>query len=130
MNSIFSRIIRNEIPSFKILENDTCIAILARGQVQEGHTLIIPKKEIDKYTDMEEQRYLELQEFCLKVAKILKKAYPNKERIIQNIVGFEVPHVHIHLIPSNSIIEGLRTEEKVYDDNKMNEILEHIKKYI
>jgi histidine triad (HIT) family protein len=129
MQSIFTKIINKEIPAYIVDETDQFIAILAKEQVQDGHTLVIPKMDIDNYLDMENAQYLALQEYTFKIAKLLKKAYPNKTRIVQNIVGFEVPHVHIHLIPANSIEEALHTSNRVLEAQVMQSILENINKF-
>jgi histidine triad (HIT) family protein len=127
MSSVFTKIINKEIPGYVIDQNDHCIAILAKGQIQKGHTLIIPKLEIDKFTDMSADDYINLQTFAHQIALKLALAFPNKSRIVMNIVGFEVPHVHIHLIPCNNIEEAYCTVENVYDSIEMQTILELIK---
>jgi histidine triad (HIT) family protein len=123
MPSIFTRIINREIPSFIIDETDKYIAILAKDQMQPGHTLVIPKNEIDNYLDMSPEEYADLQVYAQTIAQKLKKAFPDKARIIMNIVGFEVPHLHIHLIPANSIQEAFMSKPEVLSDFKMKEIL-------
>jgi histidine triad (HIT) family protein len=122
MDSIFTRIINREIPGYIVDETDQYIAILARGQVQPGHTLVIPKQPIDKYTDMDPKAYGELQSYACEIAKLLIKTYPDKQRIIMNIVGFEVDHLHIHLIPANSEKESYQPGQILTDD-EMNTIL-------
>jgi histidine triad (HIT) family protein len=123
MPSIFTRIINREIPSFIIDETDKYIAILAKDQMQPGHTLVIPKQEIDNYLDMSPEEYADLQVYAQSIAQKLKKAFPDKSRIIMNIVGFEVPHIHIHLIPANSIQEAFMSEPEVLSDEKMAELM-------
>lgn len=127
MSTVFTKIIKGELPAFIIEQNDNYIAILARGQVQEGHTLVIPKQEIDKFTDLTQIKYTELQNFAYHISKKLESAFPNKTRIVMNIVGFEVPHVHIHLIPCDSIEQAFNTDAKEYDNTKMQTLLEKIK---
>jgi histidine triad (HIT) family protein len=127
MSSVFTKIISGQIPAFIIEQNDKYIAILARGQVQDGHTLVIPKQEIDKFTDLTQIEYTELQNFAYHISKRLESAFPNKARIVMNIVGFEVPHVHIHLIPCDNIQEAFSTDAKEYDTAKMQILLEKIK---
>jgi histidine triad (HIT) family protein len=122
MDSVFTRIIKREIPGYIVDETDQYIAILARGQVQPGHTLVIPKQPIDKYTDMNINDYGNLQSYACIIAKLLIKAYPDKQRIIMNIVGFEVDHLHIHLIPANSEKESY-TPGQILSDDEMNTIL-------
>ncbi|MGL4759712.1 MAG: HIT family protein [Patescibacteria group bacterium] len=125
MTSVFSKIINKELPAYIVDENESYIAILARGQVQPGHTLIIPKQHIDKYTDMDETAFAEIQKYALTIAKKLKNVFHEKERIIMNIVGFEVPHLHIHLVPANNIEEGY-AQGVVLDDEGMQHILKRI----
>jgi histidine triad (HIT) family protein len=126
MPSIFTRIINREFPAFIVDETEQYIAILAKDQMQEGHTLIIPKKEVDSYLELSPEEFGEIQIYAQHIAKKLKKAYPDKQRIITNIVGFEVPHLHIHLIPANSVQEAFLSEPQVFDDSKMAEILKKI----
>jgi histidine triad (HIT) family protein len=126
MPSIFTRIINREFPAFIVDETDQFIAILAKDQMQEGHTLIIPKQEVDSYLELSTDDFANIQAYTHIVATKLKKAYPNKERIIMNIVGFEVPHLHIHLIPANSVQEAFLSEPQIFDDSKMAEILNQI----
>lgn len=98
MSSIFTKIISGEIPAYKVAEDDNFLAFLDINPNAKGHTLCIPKKEINKIFDMEEDHYLELMKFSRKVAKALELAVPCK-RIGMAVVGLEVPHVHVHLIP-------------------------------
>ena len=126
MSSIFTKIINREFKSYIVDETSDYIAILAKDQIQPGHTLVIPKVEVDNYLDMTSIEYSSLQEYVHKVAMILKKAYPDKYRIVMNIVGFEVPHCHIHLIPANSIDEAFHTEAKQLGDDEMTGILKLI----
>lgn len=98
MSSIFTKIIQGEIPSFKIDENENYLSFLDAMPLVEGHTLVIPKKEVDFIFDLESGDYKNLWSFAQNVAKKLQKAYPDK-RIAVAVVGLEVPHAHIHLIP-------------------------------
>lgn len=100
MASIFTKIIREEIPSYKVAENDDFLAFLDISPNTKGHTLCIPKVEVDKILDLDEQSYTELMKFSRKVAIALEKAVPCK-RVGMAVVGLEVPHVHVHLIPLN-----------------------------
>jgi len=97
MSSIFTKIINREIPAYIIAEDDSNIAFLDINPLSEGHTLVVPKKEIDYIFDLDEQTYTSLQLFAKKVSVALKK-YTNK-RIGSTVIGIEVPHAHIHLIP-------------------------------
>ena len=98
MASIFTRIINKELPAYTVAENDQFIAFLDINPNAKGHTLCIPKKEIDKLFDLEEAEYMALMQFSRQVALALEKAVPCK-RIGMSVIGLEVPHVHVHLIP-------------------------------
>ena len=98
MASIFSRIIAGEIPSYKVAENEHCYAFLDINPVQAGHTLVVPKREADYIFDLTEDEYLELQRFARRVALALKAAIPCR-KVGEAVIGLEVPHAHIHLIP-------------------------------
>jgi len=102
MASIFSRIASGEIPSYKVAENDRFFAFLDINPVANGHVLVIPKKEIDYIFDMETSEYAAFWEFAMDVAKALKKAIPCIKVGIA-VVGLEVPHAHIHLVPMNTM---------------------------
>ncbi|MCP1995005.1 HIT family protein [Flavobacterium sp. HSC-61S13] len=98
MSSIFTKIISGEIPAYKVAEDDQFLAFLDINPNAKGHTLCIPKKEVNKIFDMEEDNYLELMKFSRKVAQAIERTVPCK-RIGMAVVGLEVPHVHVHLIP-------------------------------
>ncbi len=98
MSSIFTKIITGELPAYKVAEDDNFLAFLDINPNAKGHTLCIPKKEINKIFEMEEQEYLELMRFSRKVAVALEKTVSCK-RVGMAVVGLEVPHVHVHLIP-------------------------------
>ena len=102
MPTIFTKIINGEIPSYKIAETDDFLAFLDIRPNVKGHTLCIPKKEVNKIFDLEEETYQELMRFSRKVAIAIEKAIPCK-RVGMAVVGLEVPHVHVHLIPLNSM---------------------------
>lgn len=102
MSSIFTKIINNEIPSYKIAEDDEHIAFLDAMPLVKGHTLVIPKKEIDLIFDLENEDFKNLWSFAQNVAKKLQKTYSDK-RIAVAVVGLEVPHAHIHLIPISKV---------------------------
>ena len=101
MASIFTRIVKGEIPSYKVAENELCYAFLDISPLAEGHTLVIPKKEVDYLFDLDYSDYAALTAFARKVAKAQKKAIPCK-RIGVAVLGMEVPHAHIHLVPLQS----------------------------
>ena len=104
MSSIFTKIINGEIPAYKVAEDNNYLAFLDVNPNAKGHTLCIPKQEINKIFDMEEEHYLGLMKFSRKVAKALEKTVPCK-RVGVAVVGLEVPHVHVHLIPLNEMDE-------------------------
>lgn len=98
MPSIFTRIINREIPGYIVAEDDHNLAFLDINPLNEGHTLVVPKKEVDKLFDLDEETYLSLQAFAHKVAKAIEAAIPCL-RVGVAVIGLEVPHAHIHLIP-------------------------------
>jgi len=100
MASIFSKIVAGEIPCYKIAESEKYFAFLDIHPLTKGHTLVIPKKEIDYLFDMEDSEFSEINLFAKRIAIALKKAIPCK-RIGAAVIGLEVPHAHIHLIPIN-----------------------------
>lgn len=104
MSSIFSKIIAGKIPSYKIYEDDKHYAFLDINPNAVGHTLCVPKKEVDKIFDLSERDYNDLMEFSRKVALAIKKSIPCK-RVGMSVIGLEVPHAHVHLIPLQSMEE-------------------------
>jgi histidine triad (HIT) family protein len=112
MASIFSRIIQGEIPSYKILEDDYCMAFLDVFPLVEGHTLVVPKKEVDNLFDLDEETYSRLFAFAKKTETLLRRAIPCK-RIGIAVIGLEVPHAHIHLVPLNHVNDINFTQPKL-----------------
>ena len=102
MQSIFSRIIEGEIPSYKVAEDSKHFAFLDISPLKKGHVLVVPKQQIDYIFDLEDARYLDLWQFAKKVSDCIKKVIPCK-RIGVAVIGFEVPHAHIHLIPMDNL---------------------------
>ncbi len=102
MSSIFTRIVQGEIPCYKVAENENFLAFLDIQPLASGHTLVIPKKETDYLFDIDDSAYQELWLFAKEVAKLLKEHIPCK-RIGVSVIGLEVPHAHIHLIPLQTI---------------------------
>ena len=104
MESVFSKIAKGEIPSYKVAEDDRYFAFLDINPLAEGHTLVIPKKETDYIFDLNESEYTGLFLFARKVAEAMRKVIPC-ERIGVAVIGLEVAHAHIHLVPLNSIYD-------------------------
>ena len=102
MSSIFSKIVNGEIPCYKIDENDKCLAFLDINPNSFGHTLCILKREEDYVFDLDDDEYISLMNFSKKIARALVKSV-TCERIAMSVVGLEVPHVHVHLIPINTM---------------------------
>ena len=101
MSSLFSKIVAGEIPSYKIAETANCYAFLDIFPLAKGHTLVIPKKEIDYIFDLDDELLAELHVFSKKVAKAIEKVQPCR-RVGVAVIGLEVPHAHIHLVPIES----------------------------
>ena len=104
MASVFSKIIAGDIPCFKIAENENYFAFLDINPLTKGHTLVVPKVEIDYVFDLNEEEYLGLHQFAKKIAIAIKKSMPC-ERVGVCVMGMEVPHAHIHLIPFSAMHE-------------------------
>ena len=111
MSSIFTKIVKGENPCYKIAEDDNFLAFLDVNPNAKGHTLCIPKQEINKIFDIEDDLYLGLMQFSKKIAIALEKTIPCK-RIGMAVIGLEVPHAHVHLIPLNEMDE-MRFQNKV-----------------
>lgn len=101
MASIFSRIIAGEIPSYKVAEDDRHYAFLDINPLSQGHTLVVPKREVDYIFDLIDEEYAALQLFAKRVASAIEKSVPCK-RVGVAVIGLEVPHAHIHLVPINT----------------------------
>jgi histidine triad (HIT) family protein len=126
MPSIFTQIINGEIPSYKIAEDEHCYAFLDINPNAPGHTLCVPKKEVDKLIDLDEKTYINLMEFAKRIAGALEQAIPCK-RVGMAVVGLEVPHAHVHLIPINEMHEmSFQTKVKMQED-EMISLVEKIK---
>ena len=126
MASIFTKIINKEIPCYKVAETENCFAFLDINPNAEGHTLCIPKKEIDNIFDLDTDLYNELMVFSKKVAKALKKAV-QCERIAMSVIGLEVPHAHVHLIPINEMKDVTFINKKKFSETEFKKIADKIK---
>ena len=127
MSSIFTKIINGEIPSYTIAENEHCYAFLDIQPLAKGHTLVVPKKEVDYIFDLDDDLLAEMMAFSKIVAKKIEKVIPC-ERIGVSVVGLEVPHAHIHLIPINGVADmNFERPKKEFDEKTMKDIAEKIK---
>jgi histidine triad (HIT) family protein len=112
MPTIFTKIINREIPAFIVAEDDNCIAFLDINPLVVGHTLVVPKKEVDFIFDLDDQTLAGLNLFAKKVAQAIKKSISCK-RVGVAVIGLEVPHTHIHLVPMNSMNDLNFTRQKL-----------------
>jgi len=127
MNSIFTKIIKREIPAFIIHEDDLFIAFLDINPIQKGHTLIVPKTEIDYFFDIEDDLLSKMLLFTKKIAKAIKKTIECK-KISMSVIGLEVPHAHIHLIPINKMSDANFSNDPIkMSDEDMHKICMAIK---
>lgn len=130
MATIFSKIISGEIPAYKILENDQFLAFLDVFPLVKGHTLVIPKREIDYIFYIDDNELGDMMVFAKKVANAIKSAFPC-EKIGVSVVGLEVPHAHIHLIPINQVADMNFSKAKLsFPKEEMENIAESIKSYL
>ena len=128
MASIFTKIVSGEIPSYKVAETEDYLAFLDVFPLAKGHTLVIPKKGIDYLFDIDDELYQGLQLFAKKVARAIERAIPCK-RIGVAVIGLEVPHAHIHLIPLNNIGDINFSKPKLQlQKEELEEIAQKIKK--
>lgn len=128
METLFSKIISGEIPSYKVAENNLCFAFLDINPNTRGHVLCVPKKTVDKLFDLPEKEYLELMSFSRRVALAIKKVIPCN-RVAMSVIGLEVPHAHVHLIPLNEM-DDIRFNKKVsISPEEMKEIAVSISSY-
>ncbi len=111
MSTIFTKIINGEIPSYKVTEDDNFYAFLDINPNAKGHTLVVPKLEENKLFDLPESAYMELMQFSRKIALAIEKVVPCK-RVGMSVIGLEVPHVHVHLVPLNNM-EDIQFIKKV-----------------
>ncbi|TXK33221.1 HIT family protein [Pontibacter qinzhouensis] len=124
--SIFTKIVNGEIPAYKIAEDDRYLAFLDVFPTTKGHTLVVPKQQIDYIFDLEDELYAGLMLFSKKVAVAIEKAVPCK-RIGVAVVGLEVPHAHVHLIPMNSMQDMNFANKQQFSKEEFEDVLEKIK---
>ncbi len=130
MSSIFSQIVSGELPAHKVIETEDFLAFLDIYPVTKGHTLVITKKEIPELLDLDDELYIGLWLFAKEVAKALKKA-TNCRRVAFTVLGFQVPHAHIHLIPLNDEAELDFSKERIKaEDTELLEVLKKIREYL
>ena len=123
---IFSKIAAGQIPSYKCAENEQFYAFLDINPVGKGHTLVIPRREVDYIFDMDDDELAEFQKFAKRVAVAIRKAFPCK-KVAQVVLGLEVPHAHIHLIPINSEADvDFRCEKMQLSADEMQQIADKI----
>lgn len=130
MPSIFSKIVAGEIPCYKIAENDNYLAFLDVFPLKKGHILVIPKKEVDYIFDLDNDAYNGLMSFSKTVAIALKQAIPCS-RVAMSVIGLEVPHAHVHLIPMSTMNDVNFSNEKLkLTKEEFEEISQKIKQYL
>ncbi len=127
MDSIFTKIIRGEIPCYKVAENEFCFSFLDINPLQKGHVLVVPKIEVDQLFDLDDKTYSELLSYAKTISVAIKKAFPCN-RIGMSIIGLEVPHAHIHLIPINEEKDmNFSQPKKTFTIKEFESILAQIK---
>ena len=130
MASLFTKIINNEIPAYKIAEDDNYLAFLDVFPIAKGHTLVIPKKEIDNMFDLDDDLLSGLHIFAKKISKAIEKVVPCN-RIGTAVVGLEVPHAHLHLIPINNISDLSFEKPKLkFTKEEFEKIAEDIQSFL
>ena len=129
MASIFNKIISGEIPCYKVAETESFLAFLDINPNSKGHTLCIPKKEVDKIFDLDEASYNALMQFSRRVALAIEKAIPCK-RIGLTVIGLEVPHAHVHLIPLHTMEDARFIKKETLTPVEFQEIANAIKEYL
>lgn len=129
MPSIFTKIINGEIPCYKIAEDDDNFAFLDINPNAKGHTLCVPKKEVNKLLEMDEEAYMKLMAFSRKVGKAIEAAVPC-QRVGMSVIGLEVPHVHVHLIPLHSMKNATFQFKESLTPEEFEEVAESIKAHL
>ena len=129
MASIFTKIIQGKIPCYKVAETEDFLAFLDVNPNAKGHTLCIPKKEVDKIFDLDEDTYTGLMQFSRKVAIALEKAIDCK-RVGVSVIGLEVPHVHVHLIPLNTMEDARFMQKEKLNTEEFQDIAKAIQSFL
>ena len=130
MASIFTKIITGEIPCYKIEETEDCLAFLDISPLSIGHALVIPKKEVDFYYDLDDNLFQKVNDLAKKVSHAIKKTVPC-ERIGVAVIGLEVPHAHIHLVPLNNVSDiNFERPKLKFTESEMKEVASLIKSAI
>ena len=125
MASLFTKIVQGEIPAYKVAEDSQFLAFLDIRPNCKGHTLCIPKKEVNKIFDLDEETYMKLMKFSRKVALAIRKSIDCK-RVGMSVIGLEVPHVHVHLIPLNEMKEATFGSKVKLSEAEFKELAEKI----
>lgn len=130
MPTIFSKIVKGEIPCHKIAETDDFLAFLDIRPLTKGHTLIIPKEEVDYLFDLKDETYIGLHVFAREVARALKAAIPC-QRIATAVIGLEVPHAHIHLIPIQTMDDcNFNNKRLKFTTEEMTKVVGDVRQYL
>jgi histidine triad (HIT) family protein len=129
MSTVFSKIISGELPAYKLAETDKFLAFLDINPNAKGHTLCITKEEVNKLFELDEKTYLELMSFSKKVAVALEEAVPCK-RVGMAVIGLEVPHAHVHLIPLNKMKDMDFGNKLNFTHDQLSRLAEEIKEYL
>ncbi|NJB82136.1 HIT family protein [Wenyingzhuangia aestuarii] len=127
--SIFTKIIKGEIPSYKIAENEDFFVFLDINPNAAGHTLVVPKKEVDKLFDLEDDLYTKLFQYSKTIAAAIEKAVPCK-RVGLSVIGLEVPHVHVHLVPLNEMADATFGKKVKLTEAEFKALAEKIASYL
>ena len=127
MSSIFTKIIKGELPSYKVAEDENYFAFLDINPNAKGHTLVVPKKEENKIFDLSKEAYASLMDFSYQVAKAIEKTLPCK-RVGMSVIGLEVPHVHVHLIPLNAMADIQFVQKVTLSKDEFIDLAEAISK--
>jgi histidine triad (HIT) family protein len=129
MASIFTKIINGEIPCYKVAEDDNFFAFLDINPNSKGHTLCVPKKEVDKILDLDEETYMGLMAFSRKVGKAIEAAI-SCERVGITVIGLEVPHVHVHLIPLHTMANATFQNKVKLSPEEFEQVANDIRKML